>query len=51
MGRLPGGREGTLWYYREIVRALRDRAPTALVDEIERSVRKLHALADAPWPD
>jgi (p)ppGpp synthase/HD superfamily hydrolase len=44
-----GGREGTLWYYRELVKAFRvaprDPRVDHLVDEFERVVRALHRKA------
>ncbi len=47
--RFKGGREGTLWYYREMVVALREGEQTdglmRLVDELGRVVEQLEALA------
>ncbi len=45
-GRFNGGREGTLWYYRALVRVYRatDTVP-ALVDELDRVVTDLEHLA------
>jgi len=44
--RFTGGRDGTLWYYREITRALRERgAPSSLLEELERSVAEMTRLA------
>lgn len=45
-GRFNGGREGTLWYYRALVRVYRatDTIP-ALVDELDRVVTDLERLA------
>jgi GTP pyrophosphokinase len=47
--RFHGGKEGTLWYYRCVVEALRRRAPAAvpaaLVDELTRVVSDLETLA------
>jgi len=48
--RFRGGREGTLWYFRECVAALRNDWPHAIVDELEASVAELHRLASAPYP-
>jgi len=45
--RFSGGKEGTLWYYRSLVGALRDRAPAPLVDELNRVVTELERLAGA----
>jgi len=39
-----GGRDGTLWYLREVTAALRGRAPDALVDELDRTVTQLEGL-------
>lgn len=41
-----GGREGTLWYYRELANALVQSGPTPLVDELERVVAEIERLAD-----
>lgn len=41
-----GGREGTLWYYRELANALLPSGPTELVDELERVVGEIERLAD-----
>ena len=39
--RFKGGKEGTLWYYRALVGALRDERIAVLVDELERAVSEL----------
>jgi (p)ppGpp synthase/HD superfamily hydrolase len=48
-GRFHGGREGTLWYHRELVGAFREGEQTKglrrLVDELERVVGELERLA------
>jgi GTP pyrophosphokinase len=44
--RFNGGREGTLWYYRALVRILRTRGPAGLADELRRVVGELEALTD-----
>lgn len=46
-GRFRGGKDGTLWYYQEIVKAYRQagRVPPALLEELERVVTELTALA------
>lgn len=46
-GRFTGGREGTLWYYRALVDAFRaaDGGPTALLDELDRTVSEIERLA------
>lgn len=41
-----GGREGTLWYYRELANALFQSGPTELVDELERVVGEIERLAN-----
>ena len=50
-GRFTGGREGTLWYYRAMVKALRAAGPAELsipvVDELDRVVTELEVLACA----
>ncbi|MDZ7962243.1 MAG: HD domain-containing protein [Aulosira sp. DedQUE10] len=43
--RFQGGREGTLWYYRTLVDTFKNTGPTAMVDELERVVLELEALA------
>jgi (p)ppGpp synthase/HD superfamily hydrolase len=49
--RFQGGREGTLWYYAELVKAFRaapaDPRVDPLVSELERVVGKLHRKAEA----
>ena len=50
--RFKGGKQGTLWYYRELVQAFRERGkPRRLTDELERVVNELERLAGAPAPD
>ena len=46
-GRFTGGREGTLWYYRAMVNALRAAGPAPVVDELDRVVTELETLASA----
>ncbi len=43
--RFNGGREGTLWYYRALADAFAAAERSALVDELDRVVRELEALA------
>jgi (p)ppGpp synthase/HD superfamily hydrolase len=51
-GRFNGGRDGTLWYYRELVTAYRATETTpALVDELDRVVSELERLAGAQSPE
>src|SRR5947209_5538794 len=45
--RFSGGREGTLWYYRELVRRLRTHRTTPLVAELARVVAELEQLVAA----
>jgi (p)ppGpp synthase/HD superfamily hydrolase len=46
-GRFNGGREGTLWFYRAMVEALRAGEPSPLVEELDRVVSELERLASA----
>ena len=43
--RFNGGRDGTLWYNRALVEALRAGGPSPLVEELERVVAELERLA------
>lgn len=47
--RFVGGREGTLWYYKALVKALIQSGRTPLVDELERVVAEIGRLADKGW--
>jgi GTP pyrophosphokinase len=47
-GRFKGGREGTLWYYREILGVLREKIPSGLAQEIERTIAEVESLASPP---
>jgi GTP pyrophosphokinase len=40
-----GGREGSLWYYRTLVRILLERWPSPLTEELARTVEELERLA------
>lgn len=42
--RFRGGREGTLWYYREALRGLAARGSGPLVDELRRALETLETL-------
>jgi GTP pyrophosphokinase len=42
--RFGGGREGTLWYYRESIQILKGTGPPALVGELERVIAELERL-------
>jgi hypothetical protein len=49
--RFNGKKKGTLWYYREIVKAYRKAgAPSALVDELDRVVSEIHHRANVKQP-
>ncbi len=39
--RFKGGKQGTLWYYRQVVKILRARGPEYLVAELDRVVTEL----------
>jgi GTP pyrophosphokinase len=43
--RFRGGKEGTLWYYRSLVKAFLTAGATPLVNELERTVDELERLA------
>jgi GTP pyrophosphokinase len=43
--RFQGGRDGTLWYYRELVRAYRQAGTSSLVEELALVVDEMHRLA------
>ena len=43
--RFNGGKEGTLWYYRSAVDALRKPGTTPLIEELDRVVSELECLA------
>ncbi len=42
--RFRGGKEGTLWYYRELVRTFWDLGPQAIADELAQAVEELELL-------
>jgi len=42
--RFRGGKEGTLWYYRELVRTFWDLGPQAIADELAQAVEVLELL-------
>ena len=48
--RFTGKKEGTLWYYREMVTALRVAGNNPLIDELERIVSELEAITGKPGP-
>jgi len=43
--RFKGGRDGTLWYYRELVAIFRRLRPDEMVEELDRVVAELEKLA------
>lgn len=43
--KFEGKKEGTLWYYRELVRVFREAGSNPLVDELDRIVTELESLA------
>ncbi|GAC1350280.1 MAG: HD domain-containing protein [Ktedonobacteraceae bacterium] len=43
--RFNGGKEGTLWYYRAVVTALKQGGTSPLVEELERVVEEIERLA------
>jgi GTP pyrophosphokinase len=43
--RFTGGKQGTLWYYRALLAAFRAHGSSRLLEELERVVRDLEALA------
>lgn len=44
-GRFTAGRDGSLWYYRSLVQAFAGHGRTLLVDELDRTVSGIEALA------
>ena len=42
--RFRGGKEGTLWYYRELVRTFWDLGPQSIADELAQAVEELELL-------
>ena len=43
--RFQGGKEGSLWYYRSLVKAFRQAEVTPLIEELDRVVTQLEQLA------
>jgi (p)ppGpp synthase/HD superfamily hydrolase len=43
--KFKGGKAGTLWYYRELARALRGKAPAGLTEELGRVVGEMERLS------
>jgi hypothetical protein len=48
--RFSGGKQGTLWYYRALVKAFRGRRIQPLVQEINRILTELESLANKGIP-
>jgi GTP pyrophosphokinase len=46
--RFTGGKDGTLWYYRALVEAYKGPDSNPVVDELDRVVREIEALAEGP---
>lgn len=47
--RFKGGRDGTLWYYRELVGAYRQAGTSPLVEELALVVEAMHQQAGIGW--
>jgi (p)ppGpp synthase/HD superfamily hydrolase len=45
--RFAGKKEGTLWYYRELVYVFRKAGSNPLIEELDRAVRQLEAQSEA----
>ncbi len=45
--RFTGRKDGTLWYYRALVRAFQEGGPTPLADELDRVVSEIERLAES----
>jgi GTP pyrophosphokinase len=45
--RFKGGKQGTLWYYREVGKILRRKGPKELAAELDRVVRELRRVASS----
>jgi (p)ppGpp synthase/HD superfamily hydrolase len=43
--RFKGGKEGTLWYYRSLVRAFRKHGRSELIDELNRVITEMETLS------
>jgi hypothetical protein len=44
-GRFTGGKDGTLWYYRKLVKTFRASGADAVVEELDRVVGEIEVLA------
>lgn len=45
--RFNGGRDGTLWYYRQLVQIFRERCTSFLVEELDRVVSELERISSS----
>jgi (p)ppGpp synthase/HD superfamily hydrolase len=45
--RFNGGRDGTLWYYRQLVQVFRERCTSSLVEELDRVVSELERISSS----
>jgi GTP pyrophosphokinase len=43
--RFHGGKDGTLWYYRDLVKAFREAGSNPLIEELDLVVAEIHRLA------
>jgi len=48
--RFNGGKDGTLWYYRELAKAFRETGSEFMAEELDRVVTQLERLAGAKQP-
>ncbi len=48
--RFTGAKDGTLWYYRELVKVFREAGGGEIVDELDRVVGAIHHLSGHPYP-
>jgi len=48
--RFSGGKENSLWYYRELAKVFVRRGPERLAEELDRTVAEMHRLANVPYP-
>jgi hypothetical protein len=46
--RFTGSKDGTLWYYRALVEAYKGPDSNPVVEELDRVVREIEALAEGP---
>jgi (p)ppGpp synthase/HD superfamily hydrolase len=48
--RFSGGKDNSLWYYRELAAAFLRVGPERLAGELDRTVAEMHRLANVPYP-